>query len=322
MLIVGAGLSGLTAASRLRRAGKSVTLVDKGRSVGGRLATRRIGNATLDHGAQFFTVRSPEFAAVVDEWVAAGAVGVWANGFEDPPDGYPRYRGEGGMSHLAKHMAARVTQDGAEIVLSQRAAAIIPGPDGLTLTYDGGSREPDEAASVIVTSPVPQTIDILNNGGVRYPDALDLVEYFKVVGFLLTLDKNPTLGPVGARQRPLDPIFTWIADNQVKGVSAQPALTLHMEHALSEALYDLPAEEIVQRLQTEIDAVVGDAKIQDLQVKKWRYAGPIKPHPDRAVSIQTMGGTVVLCGDAFGGPKVEGAFLSGIAAADALLGNP
>ena len=63
--IVGAGLAGLMAGRTLAEAGHEVVLLDKGRSPGGRLATRRIGAATLDHGAQFFTVRSEAFAARV-----------------------------------------------------------------------------------------------------------------------------------------------------------------------------------------------------------------------------------------------------------------
>jgi len=56
VLVVGAGLAGLTAGRVLAAAGIDTVIVDKGLSVGGRLATRRIGDATLDHGAQFFTV--------------------------------------------------------------------------------------------------------------------------------------------------------------------------------------------------------------------------------------------------------------------------
>ena len=67
--IIGAGVSGLVAGRRLVDAGATVIIVDKGRSVGGRLATRRIGGATFDHGAQFFTVRTPAFQAQVDDWV-------------------------------------------------------------------------------------------------------------------------------------------------------------------------------------------------------------------------------------------------------------
>ena len=69
VVVIGAGLSGLMAAKSLQVQGHKVLVVDKGRSVGGRLATRRIGTATLDHGAQFFTVRSEEFAKHVDAWL-------------------------------------------------------------------------------------------------------------------------------------------------------------------------------------------------------------------------------------------------------------
>ena len=61
-------------AARSPTAGHEVVVLDKGRSPGGRLATRRIGEATLDHGAQFFTVRSDAFAARVDRWEADGSV--------------------------------------------------------------------------------------------------------------------------------------------------------------------------------------------------------------------------------------------------------
>jgi predicted NAD/FAD-dependent oxidoreductase len=72
--IVGAGLAGLIAGRAIAEAGHDVVLWDKGRSPGGRLATRRIGDARLDHGAQFFTVRTDEFARHVAAWEADGIV--------------------------------------------------------------------------------------------------------------------------------------------------------------------------------------------------------------------------------------------------------
>ena len=53
VLVVGAGMAGVTAAAELRRAGRRVLVLDKGRAVGGRLASRGVGAATFDHGAQF-----------------------------------------------------------------------------------------------------------------------------------------------------------------------------------------------------------------------------------------------------------------------------
>lgn len=67
-LVVGAGLAGLVAAQRLAAAGIRVTVFDKGRGPGGRMATRREGDACWDHGAQFFTARDPRFAEMVARW--------------------------------------------------------------------------------------------------------------------------------------------------------------------------------------------------------------------------------------------------------------
>ena len=68
ILVVGAGLAGLMAAQTLQHQGRRVVVVDKGHSVGGRLATRRIGPGRADYGAQFFTIRSPEFQTLAEPW--------------------------------------------------------------------------------------------------------------------------------------------------------------------------------------------------------------------------------------------------------------
>ena len=81
IIIVGAGLSGLMAAQSCVQAGHDVIVFDKGRSVGGRLATRRVGTAVLDHGAQFFTVRDAAFQSHVDAWISAGVAREWCRGF-------------------------------------------------------------------------------------------------------------------------------------------------------------------------------------------------------------------------------------------------
>lgn len=67
IVIVGAGMA---CASALVASGHAVTLFDKGRAPGGRMSSRRAatpaGEAAFDHGAQYFTVRDPGFAACVE----------------------------------------------------------------------------------------------------------------------------------------------------------------------------------------------------------------------------------------------------------------
>ncbi len=146
VLIIGAGIAGLAAAGRLTEAGRRVLIVDKGRSVGGRLATRRFGGALLDHGAQFFTTRSEAFTEAVAEWVDAGVVSEWCRGFGHD-DGFPRYRAEGGMNRLAKHLAGRLEPSRAEIVTRVRVQALHQLDEGWVATYEAASREGDDAGS-------------------------------------------------------------------------------------------------------------------------------------------------------------------------------
>lgn len=80
ILIIGAGLAGLLAATDLQASGFHPLIVDKGRGVGGRLASRRIGSTTFDHGAQFITARTPRLAALLSEWQRLGLVTEWYRG--------------------------------------------------------------------------------------------------------------------------------------------------------------------------------------------------------------------------------------------------
>lgn len=85
--IVGAGIAGLSCAEMLGAAGHVVTVFDKGRGAGGRMATRGVptpfGDVTFDHGAQYFTTRDPRFSVAVTGWQASGIVSPWPSAGDD-----------------------------------------------------------------------------------------------------------------------------------------------------------------------------------------------------------------------------------------------
>ena len=129
LAVVGAGVAGLLGARRLQEAGWPVVVLEAGDRPGGRLATVHIdtgpgGKAALDSGAQFITVRSQPFVALMDSWLNSGAAYEWCRGFDQPParpDGYPRYAGTGGMANLATAMA-----EGIDIRYRTRVTGITP----------------------------------------------------------------------------------------------------------------------------------------------------------------------------------------------------
>jgi protoporphyrinogen/coproporphyrinogen III oxidase len=68
--VVGGGISGLTAAYRLRTLlgpAAEIVLVEGSRRLGGALRTVELGGVALDVGAEAFLMRRPEVAALVDE---------------------------------------------------------------------------------------------------------------------------------------------------------------------------------------------------------------------------------------------------------------
>ena len=308
VVIIGAGMSGLVAANELQAAGAEVAVVDKGRSPGGRLATRRIGAATLDHGAQFFTVRTPAFQRRVDAWVERGLVTVWSNGFGSA-DGHPRYIAPAGMNSLTKDLAV-----GLDVSCSTMAFAVRPTASQWQVVIDDGSVR--VADRVVVTTPLPQALSLLVDAAIELDDRLMRTDYDRTIALLATLDRPPLIEAPGGVQAPNDDV-AFVADNVAKGVSATPAMTLHASAAWSETHWERDTNDLAALLVDLARPWLGDATILEAQVKKWRFATPRTAWPDPCW-VSADGG-IVLAGDAFDGPRVEAAHNSGLAAAHALL---
>ena len=319
IVVVGAGLSGLTAARLLQEKGHNLVVLDKGRGLGGRMATRRItapdGSVALfDHGAQFFTVRDQQFQKLVDEWITNGVVREWCRGF-GTDDGHPRYVVNSGMAALTKHIA-----QGLDVRTSTLVFAVKPcdtAPTKWTVVIDDNSRIDCDA--VIMTCPLPQSYSLTVTTGVELPQDLLLTDYDRTIGLLAVLDGPSAVPAPGGLQNP-DDVFSWIGDNQAKGISDIPAITFHANPAWSSAHWDDSLEDGLALITHTAQKYLGNAKIVASEYKKWRFATPRKLWPDPYFAA----GTLVFAGDAFAGPKVEGAVLSGHKSAEYvgdLVGN-
>jgi predicted NAD/FAD-dependent oxidoreductase len=151
--IIGAGIAGLACARRLAAGGVDAVVFDKGRGIGGRLATRRAGALQFDHGAQYVTARAAGFAAVLDALERSGAAARWLDGGSTP-----RFVGLPGMSGLARALA-----EGIEVQGAAQVSGIAPDgagrwrvglPDGASAVFD----------RVVITAPAPQAVALLPAG--------------------------------------------------------------------------------------------------------------------------------------------------------------
>lgn len=311
VVVIGAGLTGLVAARTLADQ-HDVIVLDKGRSVGGRLATRRIGAATLDHGAQFFTVRGAPLQAQADDWLERGVARVWCNGFAGSDDGYPRWCGSTGMNSLAKDLAV-----GLDCQLEQMVFTVRQTEDGWNVVIDDGRAI--HADAVVSTCPVPQSWALLAQAELAIPDELFRRAYHRTIALLTVLDRPsavPEPGGVQFDSGDGSNPFGFIADNQAKGISAAPAVTFHATQPWSTEHWDDDLDQLRSDLLERARPWLGDAEVLEAHVKKWRFAGPVEPWPDACwVDAERQ---VVLAGDLFAGPKFEGAFNSGLAAAAAV----
>ena len=337
-VIVGAGIAGLSAAAELVASGWRVVVLEKSRGVGGRMATRRVGAAVCDHGAQFFTVRGSAFGGMVAEAHEAGAVATWCEGFSQAAevgatvtpavDGHARWRGASGMTDLPKRLAAQLPTDRCVVRTAVKVSAIGVADGRVRISLDLGPEvgEPIamHSAAAIVTSPVPQSLDLFAAGGLLAAEGgvapevhqqLATVHYDPSFALMLVLNRPSLVPPPGGIQFAGGPI-SWLADNQQKGISAVPSLTVHASGAFSRRHFDDPPEQVaaalIKLVQPWIDGDHATAIVEQ-SLHRWKFATPTTIIQESLVAAFNSP-PIVCCGDAFGGPKVEGAASSGLAA--------
>jgi predicted NAD/FAD-dependent oxidoreductase len=153
---------------------------DKGRGIGGRLATRReAAGLQFDHGAQYVTARGEGFGSVLRRMQDAGAAAPWANG-----SGRPHVVGTPGMTALAKHLGR-----GLDLHLGTEVSGLRREDGAWTLQVGG---EPRRFDRVVLTAPAPQAAALL---GADHPlaDALAQVRLDPCLTLMAAMDPAAAL---------------------------------------------------------------------------------------------------------------------------------
>lgn len=316
--IIGAGIAGLACARQLQAAGRTVQLFDKGRRPGGRVATRRLDGGLefdrveFDHGAQYFTVRHAEFEEWLRPSLERGQVAEWtgrlvslSNGRTSPePSPGRRYVGVPGMSAVAGGLA-----EGLSIHLSERVTRLERrGTEWWLQAESTGLCGPYQ--QVVCALPAPQGRELLRDQPAQFLSEMAGVALSPCWALLLHFAEALPVDFEGAFVA--DSPLRWIANNRSKpGRSSAECWVLHASPEWSQAAFD--------ETPATIDTWLREALWQALDIKprevrgtssqRWKFAIP--PAPLSSRYLHDAGLRLSACGDWCGGPRVEGAFLSG-----------
>jgi renalase len=315
VIIIGAGISGCSCAHTLACAGHHVTVVEKGRGVGGRMATRRMEGARIDHGAQFFTTRDSRLRKLNQEWQKEKHVTTWYDRVPGKPEvpSDMRYRGTLGMTGPAKSLTGNCS------LALNFFVEKIERENTWKVTERGGEGRILEADHLVITIPSVQMLDLFERSKIDLEQEtmsrLKSIRHTQCLAILGILDRSSKLNQPGAVTHPYKHV-DWLSDNQVKGISEVPAITLHASAEFSDQYWDIPDSEWASELLAPAEDAL-DAKIISWVSHRWGFAKPLVTFGKSYYHIPELG--LTLAGDGFGGERVERAAISGLDAADAIL---
>ena len=318
VVVLGAGIAGLAAARALAAAGGEVQVLDKGRGPGGRASTRRAGPHAFDHGAQYFTAREPHFRAELERWLARGSAARWEGRIVAlGPDGaracepLERHVGVPGMSALARELGRGLDlRQGVRVAGCERRA-------GVWELVDERGGLLARAGTLVVSAPPAQSAALI---GARSP----------LGALAASAELRPCLAVMVAFEQRVEvdfdgafcagPELAWVArDSSKPGRAPGERWVLHATPAWSARELERTPAELAPSLLAAFARELGQTlpAVTHLEAHRWRFASPGKPvELARPVDLERG---LVLAGDWLAGGRIEGAYLSGLAAAEAVL---
>lgn len=304
--IIGSGMAGLACARGLADAGWSPVVFDKGRGVGGRMATRRLeGDVQFDHGAQYVTARDEGFQSVIASMSKSGAAVPWNVGSSDP-----RFVGTPGMANLAKYLA-----NGLNVRQGMNAAAVRKSDGRSAIVVDGGTAHYFDR--VVVTAPAPQALALLETQQSFLSDVAD-IRYEPCLTLMVNL--NMEVSEAFSFRSDSDAALAWIAhDSSKPGRRGKGCWVAQANAGWSAEHLELDLDAIKSKmlplLSNEL-GVTADAVVR-AAAHRWRFAKVVQPLGRHFV--RNADATIYAGGDWCLGARVEAAWMSGDAIARDIL---
>lgn len=286
VVVIGAGMAGISCARVLADAGRDVLVIDKGRGLGGRMASRRTDHGPLDHGAPWFEASRPAFAAAIKAMARAGCVAPWRGAHVGLP----------GMSGALRRMAGGIERrQGWEVTEVRRL-----GGAWLVRAWDDAVA----AREVITTVPLPQAKALVGQEVGRALNGAEMSPCWTLLAFA---------------DEPVEPIrdggdVAWLSDEGSKPGRVPGGIVLQASAEWSRPRIEMDREEARAEL-LKLLAEVGPRRVHWASAHRWRHSRAERPLGRPFVSARGLR----VGGDWCLGSTVEAAWESGTAMARDLL---
>ncbi|MGM0547055.1 MAG: NAD(P)/FAD-dependent oxidoreductase [Bacteroidota bacterium] len=323
--IIGASISGLIAGKRLADAGHDVTVIEKNRSLGGRLKTIKMNDLKVDVGLTHFDVNTNTFGSFVDTMESEGAVKKWTKEFGlydgsqrmdvDPnADARQYYVGTKGLQVLATQMSRWV-----DLKSQEKAGG---------LTYIGPDRSKKrswminltdvsvfECDAVIIATSAVDAYGIIQTAQNKTATRriirhIDEVQYDSCFSLAVTFDHEvPAWEGIECDNSGVQ----WISNESSKQEADYAALVIQSTHEFYRKHYQKSEEQIKELLLDEAADVVGSwARRTALShLENWKYFKARNPINEYFMELEMVDAPLALIGDYLGGSSLENAFVSG-----------
>ncbi|MBL1214606.1 MAG: NAD(P)-binding protein [Ignavibacteriae bacterium] len=317
-IIVGAGITGITAGNYLQQKGLSVLLLDKGKGIGGRMATRRINfenqKIVFDYGAKYLEGTSEKFDELLSLLYKNQIISKW-NEVENV-DETPKFIGRKSMREVAIFLSKELNiLNSTKVIELRRINNFWQSIDELGNVY--------KSKTMLLTLPVPQAIDLLDNSKIdldkTLQNNLQEIKYERSIVGLFIADGSISLAGKGGIYLDEGPV-SFITDNNSKGINKfKTAVTVEMSNSFSVDNWNKSNSEL-RKMILELSRKWITSKILDYQIHKWKFSKPLFSSGKSFEVIDKQNGLLV-AGDAFRGNNIDSAYLSGLSAAEHIYNN-
>ena len=283
VVVVGAGVCGLTIARNLQDAGRAVLLLDTGSRPGGRLAGRPLGGTLLNPSVD--TVRSHDAEVTREIIRRTGAR------FTPVTEDHADWIFEDPAGDIATRWAAGT------MLMRTFVTHIAVQDSGLIHVVTHASGAPFAGRAVVLTAPVPQSLQILRSSGLAVASALLDVAYDKRAVLLCVGDG------VGAdhrgNRRASDGVIDAVRVRH-RDDAGRVWLEVFASPQWSEATWDADATFSQAALLAELIRLRPGLRVVDSELKRWRYANAVGAVSDATFSRSEDQPAIFVAGDGFG----------------------